>query len=74
MIDGGCDIVDEDPANGIGDLQDAQGDLPCGGDGDASESEGQIVDVERGTIQIAVTATGNVDDDATIAVDLTVLK
>ena len=34
VIDGGCDIVDEDPANGIGDLQDAQGDLPCGGDGD----------------------------------------
>ena len=32
----------------------------CGGDGEPSESEGQIVDVERGTIQIAVTATGNV--------------
>jgi|TARA_B100000315_G_scaffold6970_1_gene6993 uncharacterized protein (TIGR02145 family) len=29
VIDGGCDTIDEDPANGIGDMEDSQGDLPC---------------------------------------------
>ena len=37
VIDGGCDIVDEDPANGTGDLEDSQGDLPCAGDGDGGD-------------------------------------